>query len=296
MNILDDIKRSFAKGSYLTQLIYINLGVFVALHLVGLVLFFLGYKGFFSVFDFFALWAGTSEFLSHIWGIVTYMFLHESFWHLLFNLMWLFWFGQLFLKFIDQKHLLSVYLLGGLSGGLLYFISYNLIPVLSENNEFARVLGASASVMAIVIAVTLFAPEYELYLMFLGKVKLKYIAVASIVLDIISIPWGNAGGHIAHLGGAFFGWWFVSQYKKGHLITKGFERFLDGLLTIFKPKPKLKVSYKKTGNMEYDYKNKKAAEQDQINRVLEKISKSGYSSLSKEEKELLFKMGENKPN
>ncbi len=295
MDIIQEIKSSFKKGSYLTQLIYINIGVFVLVNLVAVGTFFAGSNPSENILvDWLSLPASAPQILTRFWTPITYMFLHEQFFHVLFNILWLYWFGNLFLQYFASKHLLSVYLAGGLAGALLYIVSYNVFPVFASSLPFARALGASAGVYAIVFAISYYTPNYELRLAFLGKVKLKYIALTLIVLDIILIPSGNAGGHLAHLGGAFLGFWFAYQYKKGRLITQGIERILNTFFTLFKPKKKMKVTYKKTGNVDYDYQNKKASQQENINKILEKISKSGYSSLSKEEKEMLFKISDKK--
>ena len=293
MEILNEIKASFKKGSYLTQLIYINLAVFVLINLVQVFWFLIAQNNSASpAIYWLSLPADLSQFIWKPWTIVTYMFLHEGFMHVLFNMLWLYWFGQIFLQYLDQKQLLSVYLLGGISGGLFYIIAYNLFPVFAADMPFSFALGASASVMAIVFAISFYVPNYEVHLFFIGKVKLKFIAIFSIFLDLLSIPNGNAGGHIAHIGGALFGLWFISEYKKGHLITKKFDRILNSFFTLFKKQPKMKVSYKKTGNVDYDYQNKKQKRNQNIDVILEKISKSGYSSLTKEEKEFLFKMSD----
>ena len=291
MEILNEIKASFKRGTYLTQLIYINLIVFVLVNLISVFFFLLGENYFFSpAISWLSLPADISLLIWKPWTIITYMFLHEGFMHVLFNLLWLYWFGKIFLQYIDQKQLLSVYLLGGISGGLFYIMSYNLFPAFASDLSYSFALGASASVMAVVFAISFYVPNYEVHLFFIGKVKLKFIALFSIILDLLSIPNGNSGGHIAHIGGALFGLWFISEYKKGHLITKRFDHILNLFFTLFKKGPKMKVSYKKTGNVDYDYQNKKHQNQEKMNEILEKISKSGYSSLSKEEKELLFKM------
>ena len=292
MDIVNEIKASFKQGSYLTQLIYINIAVFVLVNLITVFFFLVGESIYDSpIISLFAIPADISELIWKPWTIITYMFLHEAFLHLLFNMLWLYWFGKIFLQYLDQKQLLSVYLMGGISGALFFLGAYNIFPVLES--QYAIALGASASVMAVVFAISFYVPDYQLPLMFIGNVKLKYIAIFSIVLDVISIPAGNAGGHIAHIGGALFGWYFITEYKKGKLITKGFDRFLEKVFTLFAKGPKMKVSYKKTGNPDYDYKNKKASQQKEMDIILEKISKSGYASLTKEEKELLFKMGKN---
>ena len=290
MEIFNEIKASFKKGTYLTQLIYVNLAVFVFVNIISVLFFLIGQQNNASVIvEWLAVPADLSNLIFKPWTVITYMFLHESFLHILFNMLWLFWFGKIFLQYLDQKQLLSVYLLGGIFGAILFIVSYNLFPVL--NADYAVALGASASVMAVVFAISFYVPNYQLALMFIGNVKLKYIAIFSIVLDVISIPSGNSGGHIAHIGGALLGWYFITEYKKGKLITKGFEKILNSFFILFKRSPKMKVSYKKTGNKDYDYKNSKVAEQKEMDIILEKISKSGYSSLSKDEKELLFRMG-----
>ncbi len=295
MDIINEIKASFKKGTYLTQLIYVNLVVFVLVNLISVFYFLIGQPFIESpAISWLSLPADFMQLIWKPWTLITYMFLHEGFMHILFNMLWLYWFGQIFLQYIEQKQLLSVYLLGGISGGLFYIIAYNLFPAFATMIPFSFALGASASVMAVVFATAFYVPDYEVQLFFIGKVKLKFIALFSIVLDLLSIPNGNAGGHIAHIGGALFGFWFISEYKKGKLITKGFNRILDSFFTFFKKNSKVKMSYKKTGNVDYDYQNKKTSQQEDMNLILEKISKSGYASLTKEEKELLFKMSDKK--
>lgn len=295
MDIVNEIKASFKKGTYLTQLIYINLAVFVLVNLVTVFFFLIGNPTFSSpLVPWLSLPADPMQLIWKPWTIVTYMFLHEGFLHILFNILWLYWFGKIFMQYLDQKQLLSIYILGGLAGGIFYILAFNIFPIFSESYSNSYALGASASVMAVVFATSYYVPNYEVHLFFIGKVKLKYIALFSILMDLLSIPNGNAGGHIAHIGGALFGTYFILQYKKGNLITKGFDKWLEKVFNLFKKKPKMKVSYKKTGNTEYDYNNKKSSEQEQMNKILEKISKSGYTSLSKEEKEILFKMSDKK--
>jgi len=295
LDIVNEIKASFKQGTYLTQLIYVNLAVFVLVNLVSVVFFMLGQPAFESpVLSWLSIPADPMQLIWKPWTVITYMFLHEAFLHILFNMLWLFWFGKIFLQYLDQKQLLSVYLLGGISGGLFYVLVYNLFPVFANSVPYSYALGASASVMAVVFSISFYVPNYEVHLFFIGKVKLKFIAIISIVIDLLSIPNGNAGGHIAHIGGALFGLWFIWEYKKGRLITKHFENLLNWFFTLFSKRPKMKVTYQKTGNVDYDYQNKKAGQQEQMNTILEKISKSGYSSLSKAEKELLFKMSDKK--
>ncbi len=220
------------------------------------------------------------------------MFLHEGFLHILFNMLWLFWFGKIFLEYLDQKKLLSVYLLGGLVGGALFILSYNVFPAFQQTLYGSIALGASAAVMAIVMTISFYVPDYKINMMFIGPLKLKYLALAVIVIDILSIQGDNAGGHIAHLGGALFGFVYASQIRKGKDISRGFNRIMDWVFSLFKRRSKLKVEYKRpAGKSETDieFKQRKAGEQKEIDHILEKISKSGYDALSKKEKEILFR-------
>ncbi len=288
MSILDEIKKSFRSGSALTKLIYINLTVFLAVKLIGVVFFLLSIDPNFSIVNWFAVPADFNNLIFRPWTIFTYMFLHQDFLHILFNMLWLYWFGQIFLRYFDEKKLLSVYLVGGLAGAALYMLSFNVFPVFSNNLPISYALGASASVIAIVIAISVYAPNFKVNLLFFGPVALKYIAIATIIIDILSIASSNAGGHIAHLGGALFGYLYIVQMKKGKNITKGFDRFMDRVFSLFKRKEKFKVTYKRTMT-DYEYNKAKAAEQKNIDGILDKIAKSGYDSLTKKEKEILFK-------
>ena len=227
------------------------------------------------------------------WTIITYMFLHEGFIHLIFNLMWLYWMGRIFLEYLDQKKLVAVYLLGGICGAALYIISFNIFPVFSGTMADSIALGASASVMAIVVAIAAYVPDYTVYLFLIGKVKLKYLALAIFILTSILDFSVNSGGKLAHIGGALFGYFYAISYRQGKDIGKGLNRIIDFLVTLFKPRKRLKVSYKKPSN-EYEYNSQKVERQAEINKILEKISKGGYDSLTKSEKDLLFKESQKK--
>lgn len=290
MDIIDEIKASFKKGSNLTKLIYINLAVFVIIQFIKVIFFLFNSESDFisSVVNQLAVPADYSALIKKPWTFLSYMFLHVGFLHILFNILWLYWFGRIFLEYLDGKKLLSIYLLGGFSGAILYILAYNAFPVFESILPVSVALGASASVLAIVIAISVYVPNYTVYLLFLGPVKLKYIALFTIVLDIISIAGTNPGGHIAHLGGALFGWFYIQQFKKGRDIAKGFNRFMDYIFSFFKPAKKMQVTYKRRAS-DYDYNKSRAEKQAVIDRILEKISKSGYDSLTKEEKEILFR-------
>jgi membrane associated rhomboid family serine protease len=288
MSIADELKQSFKSGSTLTKLIYINLAVFLTVKLIAVFYFLFTIQDGFSLVSWLAVPADLTNLMYKPWTVFTYMFLHQDFLHILFNMLWLYWFGQIFLHYFDQKKLLSVYLVGGLFGAFVYILTFNIFPVFTDILPVSIALGASASVIAIVIAVSVYAPNHTIYLMFLGAVKLKYIALVTIIIDVLSIASENAGGHLAHLGGAIFGYIYILQLKKGKNFTRVFDRFMDSVFSIFKPKPKIKVTYKRPAD-DIEYNKTKVQKQAEIDKILDKIAQSGYESLSKQEKETLFK-------
>ena len=292
MNFADEIKRTFRSGTTLTRLILINVAFFVVIKLIGVFIFLMQQPDLHQdMIGFLGLPADVGTLAKRPWTFLTYMFTHYQFFHILFNMLWLFWFGRIFLEYLDQKKLLSVYLLGGISGGLLYILFYNVFPVFETALPQSIAIGASAAVLAIVVTIAVYAPDYKVYLWFFGAVPIKYIAIASIVIDIFSIQSGNAGGHLAHIGGALFGLLYGYQLRKGKGIAIGFNRMMDTIFSWFKPRKNMYIKYKKPSKPEtdFDYNKRKASEQQEIDHILDKISKSGYSTLTKEEKELLFR-------
>lgn len=296
MSIADEIKHSFKQGDTLTKLIFINIGIFVIINLVDVIgfIFQINISGIYL--DWLMIPAHIPTYITRPWTAISYMFLHKGFFHLLFNVLWLYWMGRIFIDMLNGKRLLTTYILGGLAGAGLYLLAYNTLPAFSPS-EFnpSFMLGASASVMAIGIATATYFPDYIMNLFLIGPVRLKYIAIALVVMDLIFMADGNAGGHIAHLGGALYGYIWAKRLKGGKDISKGFSLFLDSASTIFKPKSKIKVSYRST---QYSYNkpsgSKPAHSQREVDVILDKIAKSGYESLSKEEKEILFKMSNKK--
>jgi membrane associated rhomboid family serine protease len=291
MSITDEIKDSFKNGNVLTRLIYLNIGVFVALHIVIIFLYlFSAQEKIINVIEYLAVPADLGTLLFRPWTILTYMFLHKDFFHILFNLLWLYWFGKIFLSYLDEKRFLNVYLLGGISGALLYIISYNMVPGLNEQASVSIAMGASAAVMAIAIATATYAPNHTVYLVFIGPVKIIWVALVGFILSSIVDFSMNTGGKIAHIGGALFGYLFIVQYKKGKDITLWFSKIMDTIFSSLKPRKKMKVTHKRATN-EYEYNRVKKEKQKNLDVILDKISKSGYDSLTREEKETLFKMG-----
>ena len=288
---LQDLKNQYKNGSILIKLIFINVAVFLFVNVIGTLLHLFNISNGVSIFvGWFALPADITSLIFKPWTIVSYMFLHEGLWHLLMNMLVLYFGSQIFLQFLNEKKMLITYLLGGLSGGLLYILAFNIFPVFTNILPISIALGASASVMAVLIAAATYVPNFVVRLVFPGNVKLKYIAMVYFVLDIVSIRGANSGGHIAHIGGALFGFFFIQQLKKGKDFTLGFSRWLDYLMAFFKPRKKMKVVYKKQGKTKSnkDYNSQKIDNQKRVDAILDKISKSGYDSLSGEEKAILF--------
>ena len=301
MSIINEIKESFKKGTTLHKLIYLNLGLFLAVQIVRIVLFLSNSYDLFPEFqNYLAVPANLEVLAKRPWTLITYMFLHVDFIHILFNLLWLYWFGTIFVQELGLKKLLSTYLLGGLTGGIFYVIFYNLFPVFEGVRGESIALGASASVMAIVVAVATYQPNRKMQLVLIGPVKIIYIALAMFIFTSLVDFSVNTGGKIAHIGGALTGFLFAYYYRQGKDITLGFDRFMDKIATWFKPgKDNLKVTYKRnTGQKpptdDLEYKHQKTHEQKEIDLILDKISKAGYDSLSSREKELLFKMSDKK--
>ncbi|MCF8378880.1 MAG: rhomboid family intramembrane serine protease [Bacteroidales bacterium] len=291
MNIIDEIKDSFKTGNNLTRLIYINVGIFLLIQLFIIFSRLFGYDELiYSIVKFLAVPTYLESLATHPWTVFSYMFTHKDFLHVLFNILWLYWFGRIFLSYFSERQLISVYILGGLWGAFLYIFSYNIFPGLQSMVADSYALGASASVMAIVIAVAFLVPDYKVYVVLIGPVKIIYVALIGFVLSSLIDFSVNTGGKIAHIGGAAFGYYFTYRYNHGKDISMWFSTFLDKFLSLFRRERKMKVTHKKPVS-DYDYNKQKNSQQKEVDRILDKISKQGYDSLSKEEKEILFRMG-----
>lgn len=294
MGIWDDIKKTFRNGSNLTRLMYINIAVFILINIVALISFLLNNPEVsVKALNLFSVPSSFKILLVRPWTIITYMFVHKDIWHILFNMLWLYWFGRIFLEYLDQRKLVAVYLLGGISGAIVYILSFNVFPAFTGVVAESVAIGASASVMAVVIAIAAYVPDYTVQLFLFGRIKIKYMALAIFVLTSIMDFSINSGGKLAHIGGAFFGYFYTINLRQGRDIGKGFNRVIDFFVTLFKPRKKLKVTYKKAAT-EYEYNKIKTEHQTRINSILDKISKGGYDSLTKEEKETLFKESQKK--
>jgi membrane associated rhomboid family serine protease len=294
MGILDDIKKTVRSGNSLTKLIYINIAVFLLISVGSIIGYLLSNQTLsLKLLNIFSVPSSIKAFLLRPWTLITYMFTHKDILHILFNMLWLYWFGLIFLEYLDQKKLVAVYLIGGISGAIVYIISFNIFPVFNQVVAESVAIGASASVLAIVVAIAAYVPDYSVNLFLLGRIKIKYVALAIFILTSVMDFSVNSGGKLAHIGGAAFGYIYTFNLRRGRDLGKGLNKILDFFVTLFKPRKKLKVTYKKPAT-DYEYNKARVDHQEQINRILEKISKGGYDCLTKEEKDMLFKESQKK--
>ena len=292
-DFFDTIKSRFNSGNILMKFIFINVAVFLAIHAVGVVATLFRLESL-DPLPFLAVPSQLNMILIRFWTLLTYMFVHVGFMHILFNMLWLYWFGKIFLSYFNDRTLGSLYVIGGLAGALLYILAFNTIPYYIYESGHGIMIGASASVMAIVMAAAFYRPDVTLNLFLFGRIKIIYIAIAVFVIDFFSLSNGNnPGGHVAHIGGAIAGYLFANQYKKGKDFTLPISRFLDKIANLFKKrkyKGAHKVVYRKPES-DYDYNYRKAQESKKIDAILDKLKQSGYDSLSSEEKRQLFDAG-----
>ncbi len=288
-DFIDRLKTIYKSGNVLTRLIFINVSVFVILKVID-VIFVLFNVYALDIITFLGVPSHIPLLLNRIWTLITYMFVHEGFLHILFNMLWLYWFGRIFLQYFTGRTLGSLYILGGLAGALLYIAAFNTIPYYLEMNR-SWMIGASAAVMAIVMGAAFYKPDLTLRLLFIGQIKIVYIAVFAFILDFLSLGSPvNPGGHVAHIGGALLGYYFATQYKNGKDITNWMSKVLDWFVGLFKPRSKrskMKVSHARHES-DWEYNERKHSEQEEIDAILDKLKRSGYSALSSEEKKKLF--------
>lgn len=280
---MNQILNKYHQGTIVEKLIYINLAAFVLTFLMN-TLGFLFNSNENLIIEWFSMPSNIDQYIFKPWTIISYGFLHGGFFHILSNLIVLYYIGNLFIEYFTQKQLLNFYILGTIFGGLLYLISYTIFPALKGSN--GTLVGASSAVMAIFIGIATYIPNYELNFRFIGFVKLWKLAAIFLVLDLIQIPSGNAGGHLAHIGGALFGFLYMQQLSTNKIAFKNpFADFFSKkspLKTVYKSKNKTTKTTKQTAQK---------TNQEKVDIILDKISKSGYESLSQDEKNLLFKQG-----
>lgn len=287
-----DIQDKLKRLNIFEKLIVVNLAIFIIAAL---------FRNVFNFsLDWFELPSAFNDFIVQPWAVISYAFVHYDFWHFLFNMLWLYFIGNMFLNLFNAKMGLNVYFLGAIVGGLLFLVGYNVLPDLFPNKT--RLVGASAAVRALLIFLCAYMPNKEVRF-FTFNIKLWYIGAAIIVFDILGViagikdpVLGNAGGNLAHLGGALLGYFYAKQLLKGNDIGKGFEKLMDSLSSLFKKRDKsnMKTVHRKKSSKVAGYTKAEFNEfnkQKKIDVILDKISKSGYDSLTAEEKEFLFKAG-----
>lgn len=293
MQIWNEIKESYKAGTYLTRLIYINVGIYlvVAIAMVICTLTTVGN----AWLRYIEMPASAYTFIHQPWSIITYMFLHSSIIHLIFNVLALYWFGNFFLNYYNQKQLTSLYIIGGIFGAAIYMLGYNTIPYFRPMSGSSFLLGASASVMAILFAPVVTDPDRVIRLALIGNVKLKYIGIAFLLIDLLGIGASNAGGSMAHIGGALAGCLFALLLnKKGVDICTPVNHIIGWFSSLSfrrvkRPKMTAKPGSKAT-DAEWNQYNteKRKKDNSRIDEILEKIRKSGYTALTDEEKRELF--------
>lgn len=301
-SIWGDMKNEFKKGNIIIRLIFINIAIFLILNIGFFIIKqIINQPGSAAVFiNQFTVPADLSKLASRPWTLITHMFSHEGIFHILFNMLWLYWMGRILMEYIGARKILPIYIMGGLSGAFLYILAFNIIPGFEVQLPGAEALGASAAVLAIIVATATLLPDYSIGLILIGPVKLKYLALFAVALDIVGINGLNAGGSIAHMGGALFGFLYIRQVKNGQDWANGFNSLMDSIIGVFvKPKGP-RVHYKNTAQQEKSSRSKsrknrsketsKNVNQEKLDAILDKISRSGYEGLTKEEKEFLFKV------
>lgn len=285
MSVTADLRYRFSRLNVAEKLIAINVAVFIVNSLVTF-LFRLD-PGF--IMDWFELPKRFGDFVMQPWSVVTYSFFHAGFMHIFWNMLLLYFSGRIFLNLFNYKTFINVYFLGAIAGGVLFLLSYNIFPAFSGIKT--SLIGASAAVMAVLLFICTYLPNQEVRVIFFN-VKLWYIGVFVVLLDLIQLPLGNSGGHLAHLGGELLGFLYARKLMDGKDIGEGFGNLVDKVGNAFSKEKRspLKTVHKSKNMSRYDNSSKKEY-QKHIDAILDKISKSGYESLTKEEKDFLFKAG-----
>lgn len=303
-NIVDDIKREFSKSeNALVKIILINTAVFLVLLVAKIVLTLSQSTNVYGwVLNLLQLPASTSELIYRPWTLITYFFTHDDIFHILFNMLFLYWFGRLVDEYLGAKRVIALYMLGGIFGGLIYIVIYNLLPYFQPHLAQSRMLGASAAAFAVAVGASTLLPNYTFNLIFLGPIRIKFIALFYIILSLAQTVGPNAGGNLAHLGGALVGYFFIKLLQNGTDLGKPIYSIMNAWKRLFKKRPAMQVTYREKqvyrSTKVYSSASTPATiempDQTEIDMILDKISKSGYESLTKEEKQKLFKASQQK--
>lgn len=285
MSVLSDLLFEFRKkGDSLVKLIFLNIIIFIVFNIAAEIIMLSGKWPEDPLFPWLALPSNLHTLPYKCWTIVTYMFYHKSLWHLVFNMLWLYWTGSIMQEYLNYKRLAGTYLAGGLCGALMY------LAVARIGGINGYLLGASAGVMAVIVSAAAYLPNYSIRLLLLGEIRLKYIALAAFILTSIIDLGSNTGGKVAHIGGALYGLIYISLLKKGKDPSAGIYNLISSIFN-FRKRSKLRVVHNSTKNNE-EGKLSTNEQKKKVDEILDKISKSGYESLTKNEKEFLFKMSD----
>ena len=301
---IDNIRGRFAAATVPVRFVMVNVAVFVIVRVLALVCLLFAVDATPAI-ELLEMPSNPVKFVHQPWSLISYMFLHYDVMHILFNMLWLYWFGAMFHQIFGTRRFVGLYFLGGIGGALLYMLAYNVLPLFSSTEGL--LLGASASVLAIVAATAVRQPDYKVGLLFFGQISLKWIAIVTIFIDVISIGSSNAGGHIAHLGGALVGAAFALADRRGTDITAWFNRAIDLIVNLTRRRPRVKVGnfhnspftrtkqQPRTDKQQYERDNGRRnsmtpAEEAEMDEILKKIKLSGYASLTAEEKRRLFEV------
>ncbi|WP_026629655.1 rhomboid family intramembrane serine protease [Dyadobacter alkalitolerans] len=303
-NIVDDVKREFAKSeNALVKIILVNVAVFLTLLLLKIILTLSQSANVYTaVINTLQLPAATNEFLYRPWTLITYFFTHDDIFHILFNMLFLYWFGKLIDEYLGAKRVIALYMLGGIAGGLIYIVLYNALPYFQAHVEGSRMLGASAAAFSVAVGASTLLPNYTFNLIFLGPIRIKFIALFYIILSLAQTVGPNAGGNLAHLGGAFVGYVFIKLLQSGTDLGKPLYAVMNVWSRLFRKRPSMQVTYRERqvyrSTSVYSSTSSSGTiempDQTEIDSILDKISKSGYESLTREEKQKLFKASQQK--
>lgn len=313
-SIIQDLKYQYAKGDTIIRLVMLNVAIYIVMNLVYVPIYLFGGSPL-AYSEFIQNWlylpSKPIQLLTRPWTLITYMFLHAGFFHILFNMLIMWWFGRILSDLIPDRKILPIYLLGGIAGGLLFVISFNIFPAFLQAG-IVPLVGASASVMAIVLATATLNPKGQMRFFLIGNVELQYVALFFVLIDILQIPYTNPGGHVAHLGGALLGWFFIYQMRRGRDLAIPVENTINFIRGKKPPKARKKreprMAYKKahqasdsnpemSGNAStysgfsrsFAQKYRNMSKQECVDAILDKIRQSGYDSLSEDEKSFLDK-------
>ena len=299
--IIKDLWKRFCDENIVGKYIYANVAVYLAFALLGVFATLFNAAGIAEgLISIFRLPADITRMLMQPWSIVTYMFLHAGFMHLLWNMLALYVFGRIFTTFYSTRHFIGAYILGGIMGGLFFVIAYNIFPFFEAQVESSCLVGASAAVLAVVVASAVRSPNYTVNLVLFGAVRLSTLAIATVIISLLLVSSDNAGGNLAHLGGALAGWLFAVMLNRGRDVTTPINAVSGFVLNVWnrvmawvktrRPGPRVvKPRQAKTEReTDYEYNARKKESNDEIDRILEKLSKGGYSALTDEEKKRLY--------